>query len=148
MHSIPPVRAVVVGMGARATIYAQEALAHPDLLQIVGVADVDPAHVRLARETFGLPKDRCFPSAEALAAVPRFADAAINGTMDPQHVATTLPLLRRGYDVLLEKPFALNQADADTLLTCARETGRQVMVCHVLRYAPFYRALRELILSG
>lgn len=144
----PPVRAVVVGMGARATIYAREALAHPDMLQIVGVADVDAAHVRLARETFGLPEERSFTSAEALAAAPRFADAAINGTMDPQHVATTLPLLRRGYDVLLEKPFALDQPEADTLLACARETGRRVMVCHVLRYAPFYRALRELILSG
>jgi len=143
-----PVTAVVVGMGARATIYAREALRHPDKLRIVGVADVDPAHVRMARETFGIPPQHCFASAEALAAVPRFADAAINGTMDPQHVETTIPLLRSGYDVLLEKPFATSQPDADRLLACAREEGRRVMVCHVLRYAPFYRKLKELILAG
>ncbi|HNW85519.1 MAG TPA: Gfo/Idh/MocA family oxidoreductase [Candidatus Limiplasma sp.] len=148
MGGHPPVKAVVVGMGARAQIYAREALRHPERLQIVGVADVNPEAVRLARETYGIPKANCFPSAEALAAAPKFADAAINGTMDPLHVATTVPLLRRGYDVLLEKPFALNQSQADVLLRCARETGRKVMVCHVLRYAPFYRALKEQIMGG
>lgn len=143
-----PVQAVVVGMGDRAMIYAREALKRADRLRIVGVADVNPDRVRLARDTFGLPEENCFASAEALAAAPRLADAAINCTMDPQHVSTTLPLLRRGYDVLLEKPFALNQQEADQLLDCARETGRRVMVCHVLRYAPFYRKLKELIASG
>ena len=34
---------------------------------------------------------------------PRLADAVINGTMDTQHVKTAVPLLRRGYDMLLEK---------------------------------------------
>ncbi|HPF86731.1 MAG TPA: Gfo/Idh/MocA family oxidoreductase [Candidatus Limiplasma sp.] len=143
-----PVIAVVVGMGARATIYAQEALRHPDKLRIVGVADVNPVHVRMAQEMFHIPPERCFASADELAAVPRFADAAINGTMDPQHVETTIPLLRAGYDVLLEKPFATSQPEADRLLACAREEGRRVMVCHVLRYAPFYRRLKELILAG
>ncbi len=148
MRHSQPVTAVVVGMGARAEIYAREALRHPDTLRIVGVADVDPARTAMARQLFDIPPERCFTSADALTAVPRFADAAINGTMDPQHVETTLPLLKRGYDVLLEKPFATNQPDADRLLACARETGRRVMVCHVLRYAPFYRRLKELIAAG
>jgi len=148
MRHTEPVRAVVVGMGSRAMIYAREALRHPEAIRIVGVADVDPAQVQIARETFGIPREHCFASAEALAAVPRFADAVINGTMDPQHVETTVPLLRRGYDVLLEKPFATSQPEADRLLRCTRETGRRVMVCHVLRYAPFYRRLKELILAG
>jgi hypothetical protein len=148
MAIMQPVRVVVVGMGARATIYAREALRHPARMRVVGVADTDPAHVRAARELFDIPPERCFDSAEALAQAEPFADAAINGTMDPVHVATTVPLLRRGYDVLLEKPFAVNQQQADELLACARETGRRVMVCHVLRYSPFYRRLKELVASG
>ena len=148
MNKPRPVDLVVVGMGARAMIYAREALRHPDKLRIVGVADVNPETLRLARDTFGIPPECCFASAQALADLSRFADGAINGTMDPQHVETTLPLLRRGYDVLLEKPFAPNQEQANLLLSCARETGRRVMVCHVLRYAPFYRTVKELIVSG
>ncbi len=143
-----PVRVAVVGMGARAAIYAREALRFPEAMRIVGVADPDPAHLQMARELFHVPPERCYASAEALAQAEPFADAAINGTMDPLHVLTTLPLLRRGYDVLLEKPFAVNQAEADTLLACARETGRRVMVCHVLRYAPFYLRLKRLVASG
>ena len=144
----PPVRLAVVGMGARSEIYAREALVHPDRLTIVGVADINPEKVRAARETYGFSPEHCFATAQQLAAAPKFADGVINGTMDPQHVETTLPLLNAGYDVLLEKPFALNQPQADELLACAKRTGRRVMVCHVLRYAPFYRELKELILSG
>lgn len=143
-----PVKVVIVGMGARAFIYAEESLKHPELFTVAGVADVNPERVRAARERFRIPEKYCFSSVEELTALPRFADAAINGTMDPQHVKTTLPLLRRGYDVLLEKPFAVNQQEADQLLACARETGRKVMICHVLRYAPFYRRIHQLLREG
>lgn len=143
-----PVQVIIVGMGERASIYAREALTHPKLLQVVGVADVSPERVCLARKLFSIPEERCFSSAEELAAHPKFADAVINGTMDRQHVSTSLPLLRRGYDILLEKPFAVNQKEADELLRCVHETGRHVMVCHVLRYAPFYRRIKETIMRG
>lgn len=143
-----PIQMIIVGMGERAAIYAREALAHPDLFQIAGVADISPERVRMAWELFSIPEERCFSSAEELAAHPKFADAVINGTMDRQHVSTSLPLLRRGYDILLKKPFAVNQEEADKLLCCVHETGRRVMVCHVLRYAPFYRRIKEIILNG
>lgn len=145
---INPIKIIIVGLGERAAIYAREALMHPERLQIVGVADVSPDRVRLAQERFSIPEEYCFSSAEELAAHSQFADAVINGTMDRQHVSTSLPLLRRGYDILLEKPFAVNQEEANELLCCVRETGRRVMVCHVLRYAPFYRKIKETIASG
>ncbi len=143
-----PIPVIVVGMGERASIYAREALSHPDLLRIVGVADVDPQKLRQAQNMFHIPDGHCFSSVEELAAVPRFAAAVINGTMDQLHVPTSLPLLRHGYDILLEKPFAVSQEEADRLLCCARETGRHVMICHVLRYAPFYRKIKEALTAG
>ncbi len=143
-----PVQIIVVGMGERSMIYAREALAHKDWFRIVGVADIVPERVRLARDLFSIPEEHCFSSAEELAEYPRFADAVINGTMDRQHVATSVPLLKRGYDILLEKPFAVNQEEAEELLRCVRETGRRVMVCHVLRYAPFYRTIKEIVSGG
>lgn len=77
-----PIQVIIVGMGERAAIYAREALTHPDLFQVVGVADISPERVRLARELFSIPEEHCFSSAEELAAHPKFADAVINGTMD------------------------------------------------------------------
>ncbi|MCL2639934.1 MAG: Gfo/Idh/MocA family oxidoreductase, partial [Phycisphaerales bacterium] len=51
-------------------------------------------------------------------------------------------------DVLLEKPIATTPADLHRLLATARKSQRTVMICHVLRYAPFYLRIRELIANG
>ena len=143
-----PVTAVIVGAGHRALTYADYARDHPEDLRIVGVADKAPRRVESVARTYDLKDDRCFNSAEALAAVPRFADAVINGTMDHQHVPTSLPLLAAGYDILLEKPVSTCVEDLLALARATREHSRRIMVCHVLRYAPFYVAIRERIASG
>ena len=139
---------IIVGMGERAMIYAKEALAHPELFRIVGVVDVRPERVDLAKRTFDIPEENCFSSVEEMVKRPKFADAVINGTMDQQHVETSIPVLKAGYDLLLEKPFAVNQEEADRLLSCAHEAGRKVMICHVLRYAPFYKEMKTLLSNG
>jgi hypothetical protein len=140
--------AVIVGAGHRALIYASYAREHPDELAIVGVADPSPLRRSQAAAAFDLPAERCFASAEALAAAPQFADFAINGTMDHQHVPTSLPLLAAGYHLLLEKPFATNEEEMWELVRAARRYDRQVAICHVLRYAPFYAAIRQKVVAG
>ena len=143
-----PVSAIIVGAGHRAMLYASYALAHPEALTIVGVADPDPIRRKKAAQQFHIPAEMCFESAQELAARPRLADAVINGTMDTQHVPTAIPLLRAGYDMLLEKPFAVNETEMWDLVRTARETGRRVMICHVLRYAPFYAQIKERLMRG
>ena len=143
-----PIKVIIVGMGGRASIYSAVALTNPELLQVVGVVDVNPERTKQAQLMFDLPEECSFTTVEELVAVPRFADAAINCTMDRLHVETSLPLLRHGYDLLLEKPYALNDTEGKLIIDCARETGRKVMVCHVLRYTPFYRSLRRVIALG
>lgn len=143
-----PVSAIIVGAGHRAMLYASYALLHPEELTIAGVADPDPIRRSKAAEQFHIPPEMCFASAEELAKQPKLADAVINGTMDTQHVPTAIPLLRAGYDMLLEKPFAVNEDEMWALIRTARETGRKVMICHVLRYAPFYAQIKERLLQG
>ncbi len=140
--------AVLVGLGHRTRLYGSYALYHPDELEIVGLADPNAERLARAASVFDIPPERCFESAEALAARPAFADAAINGTMDRLHVPTTLPLLQAGYHVLLEKPIAPSRSELLKLLATARETKRTLMICHVLRYAPFYVAIRRHVLDG
>ena len=142
------ITAIIVGAGHRALLYSLYALQNPEKFKIVGVADPDPIRRRKTAEMHGFGEDMCFESAEALAERPRLADAVINGTMDTQHVKTAVPLLRRGYDMLLEKPFAVNEDEMWELQRVAGETGRRVMICHVLRYAPFYVAVKERLLAG
>ena len=146
--SKPPVTAVVVGAGHRSYIYADYAKLFPDELQIVAVADPDPARRQLIAARHGLGPEQCYDSAEALAARGRLADAAINGTMDRLHVPTSLPLLEQGYDLLLEKPFALNETEMVELVAMARRHHNRVMICHVLRFAPFYVSIQARIAAG
>ena len=141
-----PVTIAIVGAGHRALAYAEHAEHFPDEMKVVAVADPIERRRRRAAEKFDLPESACFESAEQLAAAGRIADAVINGTMDHQHVPTSLPLLDAGYDMLLEKPFATNEAEMRDLARAA--LGRKVMICHVLRYAPFYAALRRKVLDG
>lgn len=139
---------IIVGAGHRALTYAAYAKAHPDEMQIVGVADPIAERRQMVADLYDLPAERCFASAEELAAQPKLADFIINGTMDHQHVSTALPLLARGYDMLLEKPFAVSEEEMWQLVRATEEHGNRVAICHVLRFAPFYTAIRQKVLDG
>ena len=128
-----PVTAIILGAGHRSMAYAGYAKAHPDEIQIVGVAELDEFRRNSVKEMFNIPEEHVFESAQALAAVPKFADAVINGTMDEQHVETAIPLLEIGYDMLLEKPFAVNEEEMDRLIQVVEKHHNKVMICHVLR---------------
>ena len=143
-----PVTAIIVGAGHRAFVYSELAKVKPDLLKIVGVADPNPVRRKKAMEYFGFGEDMCFESAQELASKGKLADTIINGTMDEQHIDTALPLLNAGYDMLLEKPFAVNEEEMRTLVECAKKNNSKVMICHVLRYTPFYYGIKERIVNG
>ncbi len=143
-----PITAIIVGAGHRALTYASYAREHPEELKIVGVADPAEVPRRKAVDLFGLKPEQCFDSARELAEHPKLADAIINGTMDHQHVPTTLPLLAAGYDILLEKPLAPDADEMWKLVEATRKHRRRVMVCHVLRYAPFYVGIRKKLEEG
>jgi len=140
--------AIIVGAGHRAMVYAGYALEHPAELAIVGVADPSPLRRAAAAARFNLTPAQCHESAAALAALPKHADFVINGTMDRDHVPTSLPLLAAGYDILLEKPFATTEDELWQLARAARQHGRKISICHVLRYASFYAAIRQEVIRG
>lgn len=143
-----PITAIIVGAGHRAFVYSELAKTNPEMLKIVGVADPNPVRRKKAREHFGFGEDMCFESAQALAEKGKLADAVINGTMDEQHLETAVPLLNAGYDMLLEKPFAPNEKEMREIVECARKNHSKVMICHVLRYTPFYYSIKERIVNG
>lgn len=143
-----PITAIIVGAGHRSFVYSKLALTNPEMLKIVGVADPNPVRRKKAMDTFGFGEDMCFESAQKLAKKGKIADTVINGTMDEQHLETAIPLLNAGYDMLLEKPFAPNEDEMRQIVECARKNNSKVMICHVLRYTPFYYGIKERIVNG
>ncbi|MBT3271707.1 MAG: Gfo/Idh/MocA family oxidoreductase, partial [Spirochaetales bacterium] len=140
--------AIIVGAGHRSRCYASYALEYPEKLRIVGVVDPIELRRKQVASDFHLEENQCYDTADDLAALPQRADFVINGTMDHLHVETTIPLIEAGYDVLLEKPFATDVDELWSLVRAARARDRKVSICHVLRYTPFFKAIRQKVIEG
>ena len=143
-----PVRLVFVGAGNRAGKYLSCVENHPERAVAVGVADVD-AH---RREEFaaraGIGSGGVFDSAEALFASGIEADAAVVCTPEGAHFAPAMEALACGMDILLEKPVSPSLEECRIVEAEAIRLGRVAGVCHVLRYHPYFSAMRSLISSG
>ena len=136
---------VVMGFGDRGQIYASYAKKHPDKMQLVGIVDPDPIKIEKAKREYDLQDEYCFLNPEDFYKTEKFCDAVINATMDSLHIQTTLPLLEMGYDVLLEKPITSDEDELLALQEKAKSLGRTLMICHVLRYAPFYVKIKNIL---
>ncbi len=136
----------IVGLGARGLgTYAPFSLKFPETMKIVAVADTDKSRVNSAREKFGIDKAMCFDSAEEFLKQPKLADLLILATQDRQHFSQAEKALLIGYDILLEKPVSTDLSECVRLKELAEASGRQVIVCHVLRYTMFYRVMKEIL---
>jgi len=143
-----PIRVAVIGAGNRATVYSKYSLNRPGDMKIVAVVEPNDFRRRKFADTFTIPPENTFTSVEDFLRCEKFADAVINGTMDKKHVATSLPLLKAGYSILLEKPIGTDIGEVMQLYSAAKESKKIVMICHVLRYAPFYQKIKEYVSSG
>ncbi len=144
-----PVTFAICGCGVRGLeAYAAYQKCSPDKMKIVAGADTRPERLELLRTRYGVPDSMCFCSDGALLAQPRLADVMVIATQDRQHVPAALAALDKGYHVLLEKPISPSLEECRALQKKAHETGRVVVVCHVLRYTRFYAALEALLRRG
>ena len=110
--------------------------------------DPNPERLRYMQEHFGVSKDQCYTDMQEVLAKGRIADCVINGTMDQMHLETAIPFLEQGYHMLLEKPIVNNREELLQIRDSANANQCKLMICHVLRYAPFYYKIREIIDSG
>lgn len=136
----------IIGLGNRGRdVYAKASKLYPDKMKIIAVADTDPEKTALMAMEYDLCEGACFGSGEELLKQEKLADAVIIATQDRQHVDHAVLALEKGYHVLLEKPVSPKLSECVRLAETARRCGRMVIVCHVLRYTPIYRKVKELL---
>lgn len=143
-----PITAITLGAGNRGNVYGNYSLQYPEQLDIIGVAE--PIAIRNERyaQKHAIKDENRFNTWEDVFKKPKFADAIIISTPDRLHYGPCMKALEMGYDVLLEKPISPSEKECRAILQLAKKTGRIVAVCHVLRYAPYFVKLRELMQSG
>ena len=140
-----PSRVAVVGAGAfgrnHLRVYREMQQAG-EAVELAAVVDPDPATAAASSTKYGIP---AFASVEALLASGTRIDAASVCVPTVHHASTAAPLLAAGLDLLIEKPLAASLADADAILTLAREHGRIVQTGHLERFNPAVTAARGVL---
>ena len=135
----------IIGCGSRgAEAYGRIMADQKDRFEIAALCDVNEAKLKKYGGIFGVKADALFSREEEFFAAKR-ADALVIATMDNDHVRQCEKALQLGYDVLLEKPVTGSEAECARLLAAHEKYGGKVVVCHVLRYAPAYVKLKEIL---
>lgn len=137
-------RLAVIGVGYWGTKLARVAAATPGA-QLVAVVDSDADRRAAAASTH--PGVRMTADPHEVALAPGI-DAVVIATPAATHAALAHDALAAGKHVLVEKPLAIDPADADRLVAVAARMRQTLMVDHTFVYAGAVRRLRELLGDG
>lgn len=139
-------KVILIGAGMRGQTYTR--FMQDDRFQVVGVAEPIKERRDFIKERHNIPDEMCFESWEPLLDLPKCADLAIVATMDRDHFAPAMKAISKKYHLLLEKPAAATAEECIAIEKAAKENGVKTLVCHVLRYTPFFGKLKSLIDQG
>jgi predicted dehydrogenase len=141
---VSAIRIGVAGLGYWGPNLARNFAALPDC-ELAWLCDADPE--MLARAGAPFPGARRTADLADLLADPAL-DAVVLATPVPTHAALAERVLRAGKHCFVEKPLAQTVADAELAVSAAEETGRILMVGHLLEYHPGVIRLKEIADGG
>ena len=136
---------IIIGFGQRGQIYAQYAKSEPNRFAVAAVVETDAEKCGIAAKEYGCP---VFTDAQSFFDAHIPADVAVIAVQDCDHKKYVLECLKRKYDILLEKPIACSLEDCLEIEQAQRKYGAKILVCHVLRYTPFYSGIKEVLDRG
>lgn len=141
------VSVAVIGAGARGMYaYAPYLLENPELGKIVAVAEPNEEKRNNFKNKYNIKEENTFTTWEGLLGTDKLADAIIIANSDEYHYGPAKIALKKGYHVLLEKPMSNKLEDVIKLGELAQKHSNQVfMICHVLRYTPFFSELKKIV---
>ena len=141
-------KAALVGAGNRGQIYCDYSLKQPEELEIVAVVDINPFKMNEAADKYQVRDEMRFTDLDAFLAKNVECDFIVNATMDEMHYETAMKIINAGYNLILEKPVTGDLDELKDIEKAAKAKNVKVLVCHVLRYTPYYRTIKEIIDSG
>lgn len=134
------IRTAVIGVGHLGRFHAQK-YAGLDNAELVGIADSNTDNAKRVAEEVGTRA--YFDYRELVGHV----DAVSVVTPTESHLKIAADFLSRGIDVLVEKPIAMNTAEAKELVAVAKKSGAILQVGHLERFNGAVMALEGKIES-
>lgn len=137
-------RYAVLGYGNRGRGYTKYVLEHPEEYELVAIIENNPKNLKI-QPVEGV---KIFSDLQDFLDAKIPLDIVCVSTQDSQHYGHAVAVMRAGYDIILEKPIANKLEECRGLLAESKKLGRQIFVCHVLRYSNFYKSVKDVLLSG
>ena len=129
-------RVAVVGVGRIGKLHAR-VLSEMDRAELVCVVDTNASTARTVSR-----QRHCVGLCDVAEAVD-MVDAAIIAVPTRVHIEVARPFVAAGKAVLIEKPLAIEPAQAEQLIALAAETGASVQVGHAERFNPVVAAMQK-----
>lgn len=141
-------RYAVVGTGDRACGMWGRALAeqYSDVLEFVGLCDINSKRVAVAKEMMGV---QCptFTNFDEMCDATN-PDLLMVTTVDAFHSQYIVKGLDRGMDVMTEKPMVIDEKQCQAVLDAEKRNQRKIVVTFNYRYSPKHQKIKEILLSG
>jgi predicted dehydrogenase len=138
------IRMGFVGTGYIGKIHGRAGTAQ-DAIEMSAVVGVDPASVDQFAADYGVR--RRYTSLDAML-IERSVDAVVIATPNYLHAPFAIAALEAGLHVMVEKPMAMNAAEAEAMAEASRRSGALLMVAHCWRFDVETLWLREQVRSG
>jgi len=140
--------AIIIGAGSRGVAYAKHMNQYPEKFEVVAIAEPILHRLNFMKNMCNVEEQNCYTEWEDIFRRPKFADVVVISTMDNMHYKPAMKAIEMGYNLLLEKPAAQSAQECIDIANAAKEKGVKVLVCHVLRYSPFFKRVKELVMEG
>jgi predicted dehydrogenase len=137
----------VIGLGEFGAVYLASLAELRDVLDIqtAAVCSRSAAHARELAARYDVPRWYDDPAGFARDAE---IDVVCVVTAEADHTTPVRAALESGKHVIVEKPLATSLDEADALIATAARAGRQLLVGHLLRFAPLYRGIAARVHAG
>jgi predicted dehydrogenase len=139
----PRLRHAIIGVAAGIFNSHRRGLESP-VVEIVAASDIDAERGQQRADELGCP---FYTDYRQLLAEVR-PDVAVILTPHPLHASIAIDCLRAGCHVLVEKPMAIQVAEADAMIATAREFKRLLGVVFQHRFRPDVRTAHKLLQEG
>jgi predicted dehydrogenase len=139
----------VIGLGNRGSGYMRwTKLLNGRKAKITALCDCDEYRLNTYGDKYKVDKENRYINEEDFFKAGRLADAIYICTMDNDHYRQAIAAIECGYHIMLEKPVSTNISECEEIRDKAKQKGLYVVVCHVMRYSPFFKKMNQLVKSG
>ena len=137
----------IIGQGRSGrNIHAEYLKTVPEKFKIVAVSDYLADRCQRARDEYGCEAYQDYR--EMINNKDLKLDLVVNSTFSDLHAPISKEIMEAGLNVLSEKPFAQTADQVKELIGVSKRTGRLLAVFQQSRFAPYYRQIQKVILSG